>query len=137
MGTHTQNGASVVAGQTHARQSASGPPHEGSQCANLPLSKSTTHLMHSSHSCIPLCALCRSPVLSRWKPSTIHQCASLPALDLDHTDLSSDPPPLLCAPSLSHSISSAGRGLLAPNQGRRSFLPVCCGFRDVFSTFIA
>ena len=43
-------------------------------------------------SCVPytnfVCVLCRSPVLSRRKPSTIHTCASLPALDLDQTDVS-------------------------------------------------
>ena len=43
-------------------------------------------------SCIPhtglVCALRRSPILSRQKPSTVHKCPSLPALDLDHPDLS-------------------------------------------------
>ena len=45
-------------------------------------------------SCVPhtdlVCVFCRSPVLSRRKSSTIHTCASLPALNLDHTDLPFD-----------------------------------------------
>ena len=85
-------------------------------------------------SCIPhtvlMCVLCQSPVLTRRKPSTSHTCASLPALDLNHTDLSFYPgrslslttratdllsyavvrspckrPPLLCTPSLFRSLS--------------------------------
>ena len=103
-------------------------------------------------SCAPhtdlLCVLCRSPILSRWKPSTIHMCISVPALDFDNTDFSFYPvgslTPTACATNLPSyavvrstlqcaSLSSAlsplctlyppppGRGLLTPNLGRHSF----------------
>ena len=77
-------------------------------------------------SCVPhtdlVCTLCRSPVLSRRKPSTIHTCASLPYFDLDHTDLSKDPH-FSCSLLLFSALDSPppGCGLLAPNPGRRGF----------------
>ena len=94
-----------------------------------------TIAMKGCTSCVHPIQTCPSQtsVLSRQKPSTIPKCASLPALDLDPTNLSLRSATFfLGAPSLSCSISSMGHDLRAPNPGRRGFLTVCCGFRGVF-----
>ena len=113
-------------------------------------------------SCVPhtdlVCALCRSPVLSRREPSTIHMRASLQAFNLkshrslflsgrmpltNHTchrspvQCSSWKPLAMCQPLL-HALSPVRSISFAswawpphPKPGKAGLLlPICCRFRD-------